>query len=170
MHYQSWEYSNFFHLLSFLFLAFPFVLVYFLFHNQTVLWLRFSFYSMYFNEIGNTTIVITLLKHQWSIKEHLSSIDSPWLILSILWPHKSGKWIRKQCCIFDGGKSQKRKFQLTYRWTISNCAFSNFSTFQTFFATKVRDIHTESSKQFKWNLYFYGFGQKGPFWAELKLL
>ena len=33
-----------------------------------------------------------------------------------------------------------------------------------------RDIHIECSKQFKWNLYFYGFGQSGPFWAELKLL
>ena len=33
----------------------------------------------------------------------------------------------------------------------------------------VRDIHIECSKQFKWNLYFYGSGQSGPFWAELKL-
>ena len=32
-----------------------------------------------------------------------------------------------------------------------------------------RDIHIECSKQFKWNLYFYGSGQSGPFWAELKL-
>ena len=33
-----------------------------------------------------------------------------------------------------------------------------------------RDIHIECSKQFKWNLYFYGSGQSGPFGAELKLL
>ena len=32
-----------------------------------------------------------------------------------------------------------------------------------------RDIHIECSKQFKWNLYFYGSGQSGPLWAELKL-
>ena len=33
-----------------------------------------------------------------------------------------------------------------------------------------RDIHIECSKQFKWKLYFYRSGQRGPFWAELKLL
>ena len=33
-----------------------------------------------------------------------------------------------------------------------------------------RDIHIECSKQFKRNSYFYGSGQRGPFWAELKLL
>ena len=34
-----------------------------------------------------------------------------------------------------------------------------------------KDIHIECSKQFKCNLvYFYGSGQNGPFWAELKLL
>ena len=38
------------------------------------------------------------------------------------------------------------------------------------FLTPARDIHIECSKQFKWNLYFYGSGQSGPFWAELKLL
>ena len=32
-----------------------------------------------------------------------------------------------------------------------------------------RDIHIECSKQFKWNLYFYGSGQSGPFLEELKL-
>ena len=30
-----------------------------------------------------------------------------------------------------------------------------------------RDINIECSKQFKWNLNFYGSGQSGPFWAEL---
>ena len=34
----------------------------------------------------------------------------------------------------------------------------------------VRDIHIECSKQFKWKLFFYRSGQRGPFWAELKLL
>ena len=33
-----------------------------------------------------------------------------------------------------------------------------------------RDIHIECSKQIKWKLYFYRSGQRGPFWAELKLL
>ena len=33
-----------------------------------------------------------------------------------------------------------------------------------------RDIHTECSKQFKWNLYFDVSGQIRPFWAALKLL
>ena len=33
-----------------------------------------------------------------------------------------------------------------------------------------RDIHIECSKQFKWNSYFYVFGQNRPFWAALKLL
>ena len=33
-----------------------------------------------------------------------------------------------------------------------------------------RDIHTECSKQFQWNLYSYVSGQNRPFWAALKLL
>ena len=41
---------------------------------------------------------------------------------------------------------------------------------KTLFCTVDRDIHTECSKQFKWNLYFYGSGQSGPFRAGLKLL
>ena len=32
------------------------------------------------------------------------------------------------------------------------------------------NIHIECSKQFKWNSYFYVFGQSRPFWAVLKLL
>ena len=35
---------------------------------------------------------------------------------------------------------------------------------------KHRDIHTECSKQFKWNTYSYVSGQSRPFWAALKLL
>ena len=35
---------------------------------------------------------------------------------------------------------------------------------------KIRDIHIECSKHFKCKLYFYRSGQRGPFWAELKLL
>ena len=35
---------------------------------------------------------------------------------------------------------------------------------------KSRDIHIECSKQFKWNLYFYVFGQNWLFWAVLNLL
>ena len=36
---------------------------------------------------------------------------------------------------------------------------------------KGRDIHIECSKQFKWNLYFYVYGQSRLFWAVLlKLL
>ena len=36
------------------------------------------------------------------------------------------------------------------------------------FDVKARDIHTECSKQFKWNLYFHVYGQSGPFWPVLK--
>ena len=42
----------------------------------------------------------------------------------------------------------------------------NSFTFQAY----TRDIHIECSKQFKRKLYFYRSGQRGPFWAELKLL
>ena len=35
---------------------------------------------------------------------------------------------------------------------------------------RVRDIHIECTKQFKWNLYFYVSRQSWPFWAALKLL
>ena len=38
------------------------------------------------------------------------------------------------------------------------------------FCPVARDIHIECSKQFKGKLYFYKSGQRGPFWAELKLL
>ena len=38
------------------------------------------------------------------------------------------------------------------------------------FLTRVRDIHIECSKQFKWILCFYGSGLSGPFLAEPKLL
>ena len=38
------------------------------------------------------------------------------------------------------------------------------------FESLARDIHIECSKQFKWNPYFYVFGQSGPFWVVLKLL
>ena len=56
---------------------------------------------------------------------------------------------------------------------ISEEAFINLPKFtgnSSDFYTKVRDIHIECSKQFKWNLYFYGSGQSGSFLAELKLL
>ena len=33
-----------------------------------------------------------------------------------------------------------------------------------------KDIYKECSKHFKWNSYFYEFGQSRPFWAALKLL
>ena len=32
-----------------------------------------------------------------------------------------------------------------------------------------RDIHIECSKQFKWNLYFYGSGQRGLFLGRTKI-
>ena len=39
-----------------------------------------------------------------------------------------------------------------------------------FLGGRGRGIHIECSKQFEWKLYFYRSGQRGPFWAELKLL
>ena len=58
-----------------------------------------------------------------------------------------------------------------------NCLIKDLKLFSIHWTTSLstnedqsRDIQTECSKQFKWNLYFYGSGQSGPFWAELKLL
>ena len=39
---------------------------------------------------------------------------------------------------------------------------------ESIFGIRIRDIHIECSKQFKWNLYFYGFGQSGLFCGRAK--
>ena len=48
---------------------------------------------------------------------------------------------------------------------------NHFSWIQLPFSTNARprDIHIECSKQFKWIVYFYVYGQSGPFWAVLKV-
>ena len=62
-------------------------------------------------------------------------------------------------------------------WSICNELWQQLASgfflatlFSKSFHTLDRDIHTECSKQFKWNLYFYVSGQSRLFWAVLKLL
>ena len=70
----------------------------------------------------------------------------------------------KRDCNFPMGITKKRKH------ICPSILFEEFYIFCcTHSSTYSRDIHIECSKQFKSNLYFYGSGQNGPFWAELKL-
>ena len=80
-----------------------------------------------------------------------------------------GRYLRKTKALFWICKSIQDLLNKPTQWNETHSEDAHLF-YTKWFWEQSRDIHIECSKQFKWNLYFYVFGQSRPFWAALKLL
>jgi hypothetical protein len=114
---------------------------------------------------------IGIEKHAGKVKKYLplnccyAIIGGPSLMICIL--------MRILFCVVIWNKKKCKEDKIsTFELLLCNYWGALFADLylHAFFYLNIKDIHIESSKQFKWNLYFYVSGQSGPFWAVLKLL
>ena len=125
----------------------------------------FAYFGAIELDLSECAVNCSMLPWWWqtSLRQTLSNIRKKWPLLILLQ------------ALMHTGRNCFNLFQIVFSAKNLQYGSGNYSRVQKsienfVFRPKIRDIHIECSKQFKWNLYKYVSGQSGSFLAVLKLL